>query len=131
MKPIILDSEASAATLWTILKGWKDALQRSEPLSVEVKPYKSKRSIEANKFYWACVNHISKEARFENGRRFSPETLHEFFKREFIGCIDLPNGGVIGMSSTNLNETEFAIYTTRVQAWAAMEHQITFEESAA
>lgn len=130
MRPFVLDSESAAESLWAILKGWRNALQNNEPISVEVRPYKSKRSLEANKFYWACVNKISQEATFEGGRKYPPESLHEFFKREFIGCIDLPGGGVIGMSSTNLNETEFAIFTTQVQAWAAINHQITFEEAA-
>jgi hypothetical protein len=61
-----------------------------------------------------------------NGRKFDAETWHEQFKRAFIGVIELPNGEVIGKSSTDLSTKEFCEFCDRVEAWAATELGVTF-----
>lgn len=118
--------EPSAQKLWASLKWWREAASVGQPLSVEVKVHKDQRSLEQNKYYWQVLNQISEQAQ----PRFSAEAWHEFFKRKFIGCIDLPMGQVIGMSTTKLNSTEFALYVTQVEAFAVMELGVEFTEAA-
>ncbi len=57
---------------------------------------------------------------------FSAETWHELFKRMFIGVIELPDGSVIGESSTGLNTAEFCDFCDRVEAHAATELGVMF-----
>ncbi|APW37641.1 hypothetical protein RD110_10930 [Rhodoferax koreense] len=63
-----------------------------------------------------------------NGRLFSAEVWHEQFKRQFIGVIELPNGQVVGMSSTELDTAEFSIFCQKVEAHAVTELGVTFYE---
>lgn len=127
MKPIVLWAESDASTLWNALKGWRDAAKAGQPFSVTVNSHKDQRSIEANRYYWQVLNQISEQA----SPRFSAESWHEFFKRKFIGCIDLPMGQVIGMSTTKLNSTEFALYVCSVEAFAVMELGVVFDDQPA
>jgi len=60
------------------------------------------------------------------GQRFPAEVWHEQLKRQFIGVIELPNGQVIGKSSTELNTAEFSDFCARVEAYAATELGVTF-----
>jgi hypothetical protein len=110
-----------------MLKGWRDAAKAGVPFEVSVKSHKDARSLEANRFYWSRLNEIAQKAE----PRFSAEAWHEYLKRKFIGCLDLPSGQVIGMSTTKLNSTEFALYTTQVEAFAVMELGVIFTEDAA
>lgn len=124
-RPIVLWAESDAQSLWNRLKGWRDAAKAGEPFTVEVKTHKDQRSLEANRYYWQVLNQISEKAT----PHFTAEAYHEFFKRKFIGCIDLPMGQVIGMSTTKLNSTEFALYVTQVEAFAVMELGVEFTEA--
>lgn len=107
--------------LWSFLKAnWKTLANQGRPLAVTVTEYKSKRSIEQNKRYWAVLQQISEQA-FLEGVCYNAEAWHEYFKRMFIGCIDLPDGGSLGQSSTLLTVAEFADYMTKVEVYAASE----------
>lgn len=129
--PLILWDEAAATSLWTRLKGWREAAKAGVPFEVSIKSYKDARSLQALKYYWGVVlTQISEQARFE-GQKCSKDAIHEYAKRQFIGCIDLPGGGAMGLSTSTLNGAEFAIFVTQVQAWAAMEHGVQFPEEAA
>ena len=61
-----------------------------------------------------------------NGKLYPAEIWHEQFKRQFIGFDELPNGQVIGKSSTNLTTTEFSEFCSQVEAYAASELGVTF-----
>ena len=61
-----------------------------------------------------------------NGKQYSAETWHELFKRMFIGVEELPDGSVIGKSSTALTTAEFSDFCTQVEAYAASELGVTF-----
>ena len=61
-----------------------------------------------------------------NGKQFSAETWHEMFQRMFIGEDELPNGELIGKSSTKLTTAEFSEFCTKVEAYAATELGVTF-----
>jgi len=126
MRPLTLWDEATASQLWGALKGWKAAANVGKPFTVTVRIHEDARSLEANRYYWARLAEIAEQAE----PRFSAEAWHEFLKRKFIGCIDLPMGQVVGMSTTKLNSTEFALYVTQVEAFAVMELGVQFTEAA-
>lgn len=68
----------------------------------EVRP--PKRTAPQNSRYWGkgALHQISQQARI-NGRRFDSEVWHEYFKKIFLGVIELPDGSVVGKSSTKLS----------------------------
>lgn len=88
-----------------------------------------KRTKPQNRRYWGkgVLAQIAEQAVID-GRRFSAETWHEQFKRQFIGVEELPNGDVVGKSSTDLNTIEFSDFCTQVEAWAAAELGVVFHD---
>lgn len=110
--------------LYPFLKQW---LQDGKQLTLTVGL--RKRTLPQNKRYWGkgILSQISKQATV-NGRLFSAETWHEQFKRMFIGVIELPNGDVIGKSSTDLDTQEFSEFSDNVEAYAVTELNVIFED---
>lgn len=98
-----------------------------------LRPMKSKRSIEQNKRYWTLLREVSAVA-WLNGRQFSDETWHEFFKRTFIGCdeIAMPDGSteLRGTSTTKLKVDEFGDYMLQIEQWAAEQGFPVMEKAA-
>lgn len=98
------------------------------PMEVLFRPYKAKRSTEANALYWSRLGEVSQQVWLQ-GRQYPVEVIHEFLKREMLPdmCakgiakwITLPNGDrALGLSTTDLNTAEFAEYLEAVTAWAA------------
>lgn len=88
-----------------------------------------KRTQPQNRRYWGqgVLAQIAAQA-VVNGKQYSAETWHEMFKRAFIGVDELPNGDVIGKSSTKLTTAEFCEFCTKVEAYAASELGVTFYE---
>ena len=88
---------------------------------------KMKRTKPQNRRYWGngVLKQIADQAVI-NGKQFSSEVWHEQFKRQFIGVIELPNGEVIGMSSTDLDIPAFSDFCDQVEAFAATELGVVF-----
>lgn len=86
-----------------------------------------KRTAKQNKRYWGrgVLAQVAEQA-VVNGRLYSAESWHEQFKRQFIGYDELPNGEVIGHSSSKLTTTEFADFCAKVEAYAAQHLGVTF-----
>lgn len=86
-----------------------------------------KRTKPQNRRYWGrgVLAQIAEQA-VVNGKLYSAETWHELFKRKFIGVIELPNGEVVGKSSTDLTTSEFCDFCDRVEAYAANDLGVTF-----
>ena len=86
-----------------------------------------KRSKAQNRRYWGngVLKQISEQAAV-GGRLYPAEIWHEQFKRQFIGIEELPNGEVIGKSSTKLTTAEFCEFCDRVEAYAATSLGVTF-----
>jgi hypothetical protein len=86
-----------------------------------------KRTSAQNRRYWGpgVLSQVAAQA-VVNGRLFSSETWHEQFKRQFIGVIELPNGEVVGKSSTDLSTSEFSEFCDKVEAYAATDLGVTF-----
>lgn len=87
-----------------------------------------KRTPKQNRRYWGSgvLAQVAQQAATADGRLHSAENWHEVFKRMFIGVEQLPNGEVIGKSSTGLSTVEFSEFCTQVEAFAAGELGVTF-----
>ena len=108
-------------------QNWEAMSKTKHPLQVECSEENKKRNVQQNKYYWkAVLQQIERDAWVE-GQQYSAEVWHEAAKRKFIGCVDLPGGGRMGISTTTLGVNEFAEYVNKVEAWAAMELGVTFE----
>ena len=85
------------------------------------------RTGQQNRRYWGkgVLAQIVEQATV-NGKQFDAETWHELFKRKFIGVIELPDGSVRGMSSTELTTSQFCDFSDAVEAYAASELGVTF-----
>lgn len=81
---------------------------------------KRKRTNPQNRRYWGkgVLAQIAQQATV-NGRLYPAEVWHEQFKRMFIGVIELPNGEVVGKSSTDLDTSQFSDFCSEVEAYAA------------
>ena len=115
---------------WSAIKGQlfpflAQVLQGGHRWVLEVK--KRKRTVPQNRRYWGkgVLAQVAAQA-VVNGRQFPAEVWHEMFKRMFIGVVELPNGDVIGMSSTDLDTEQFSDFCAQVEAFAATEHGVTF-----
>lgn len=86
-----------------------------------------KRTKAQNRRYWGngVLKQIADQATV-NGRLYSPEIWHEQFKRQFIGVEELPNGQLIGKSSTGLTTQEFCEFSDQVEAYAATDLGVVF-----
>ena len=118
------------AQAWTVIKGQlypflAQVLQGGKRwvLTVSLR----KRTKAQNRRYWGngVLKQIADQATV-NGRLYSAETWHELAKRKFIGVIELPNGEVVGQSSTELTTDEFSRFCDQVEAWAATELGVSF-----
>lgn len=90
---------------------------------------KRKRTPPQNRRYWGngVLSQIAAQAA-PNGKLYSAETWHELLKRKFIGIEELPDGSVVGKSSTKLTTAEFSDFCSQVEAYAATELGVTFYE---
>ncbi len=86
-----------------------------------------KRTTKQNKRYWGggVLAQVAAQA-VVNGQQFSADAWHEQFKRWFIGVDELPDGTVIGKSSTKLDTMEFSAFCDQVEAYAATQLGVTF-----
>jgi hypothetical protein len=90
-----------------------------------------KRTPAQNRRYWGggVLAQIAAQA-VVGGKQYPAEVWHEQFKRQFIGVVELPNGEVIGKSSTELDTSEFSEFCEQVEAYAASELGVTFYDLA-
>jgi hypothetical protein len=88
---------------------------------------KRKRTKPQNRRYWGrgVLAQIAEQA-VVKGRLYSVEVWHEQFKRQFIGFEELPNGQIVGKSSTELTTAQFSDFCAQVEAFAASELGVTF-----
>ena len=128
IKLFVLREKKNAEYLWVFLRrNWEAMAKQGKPLAVQITEAKATRSSHANRRYWAILNQISEEGWIE-GRQYSAEVWHDFFKRRFIGIIDIPGGSSMSESSAKLNTAEFAEYVLRVEMFASCELGITLVE---
>ena len=100
-------------------------LQADKKWVLTIKP--RPRTVKQNRRYWGngVLKQIAEQA-VVNGKMYTADVWHELAKRNFIGVIELPDGSVVGKSSTKLTTVEFADFCTQVEAWASSELGVTF-----
>ena len=126
MRQFILRTELNCKALYAYLKqNWQSMANDNKPLAVTVATYKDKRHNQQNRLYWSYLKQIATQAMVE-GKQYSDECWHEFFKGHFLGYVDLPDGRKIGESTTKLNVTDFASYVNNVEAYAVTELGVIF-----
>ncbi len=110
--------------LYPFLGKWLQA-EKTLTLTARLK----KRTPEQNRRYWGrgVLAQIAEQAAV-GGKLYSAESWHEQFKRQFIGVEELPNGQVIGKSSTALTTAEFCDFCTQVESYAAQELGVRFAD---
>ena len=108
--------------LYPFLGKWLQA-EKTLTLTARLK----KRTPEQNRRYWGrgVLAQIAEQATV-NCKLYSAEVWHEQFKSMFIGFDELPNGQIIGKSSTGLTTAEFCDFCTQVEAYAATELGVRF-----
>ena len=86
-----------------------------------------KRTSKQNKRYWGqgILAQIAAQA-VVGGKMYSAENWHEIFKRMYLGVDELPNGQVIGKSSTGLTTAEFCEFSDQVEAYAQTDLGVHF-----
>lgn len=128
---ILRQVEHLASCFAFLREHWAIFAAEGEFLAVTVKVFKSKRSLEQNRRYWgpAVLGAIEEQARGEDGQVYEKWVWHEYFKRKFIGVVELPNGGIVGMSSTQLEVEQFSTFMQEVEAYAATELGVVFPDA--
>jgi hypothetical protein len=108
--------------MWNYLK---PELMSGHQMQLEAK--RKKRTAKQNRRYWGggVLKQIAEQAA-PNGKLYAAKHWHELFKRMFIGVIELPDGSVIGESSTGLTTSEFCDFSDQVEAYAATELGVVF-----
>jgi hypothetical protein len=115
------------ATLAFLANNWESMMAKAgKPLVMEITEEKSKRSLSQNRLYFGRLLKQIENQAWIDGRQYSAETWHEYFRRKYIGLIDLPKGGTVGQSSTTLSVAEFKTYMDQVEAYAATELGVQF-----
>lgn len=117
MKLFILREPAHAHALIAYLKA-NAGRQASagRPLAVEVSEYKEKRSNDANARYWALLTEIAEQA-VVDGKRFSKDAWHQWFRDQYAPKEDSPSG-LVAMSTSAMTKPQFQDYVTRIEVYA-------------
>ena len=110
-----------------LLQNWKQFKERDEVLEVTVSIHKTKRNIEQNKLLHAMLSEIASQA-WVNGKQYNAEIWKDFFKREFLGVIELPNGQVMAVSTSKLKVKAFAEFVHQVEVYAVSELMVVFSD---
>ena len=117
--------QARAALTEKVFPFLAAVLQADKKWILTIKP--RPRTAKQNRRYWGngVLKQIAEQA-VVNGKMYPAEIWHEQFKRQFIGVIELPNGQLIGESSTKLTTSEFCNFSDQVEAFAASELGVVF-----
>lgn len=111
----------------------KAYIERGTPIRLIVTTEERRRTPEANAFYWGVVLRAIAEQAWVNGNQFNADTWHEYYAEQYCPRVEvtLPTGEIFSrrMSTSEMKQKEFADYVTRVQANAATEHAVEFEEA--
>lgn len=127
---VLREAHHLAALVAFLTANWQVFAREGKFLAVTVALYKSRRSLDQNRRYWgpALMGQIVAQA-WVDGRQYNGETWHEFFKREFLGVVELPGGGVVGVSSAGLGVEDFGVFMQQVEVYAAQQLGVDFEST--
>jgi len=110
---------------WRPVSDYTKTLNSNDTFSVEIKPYRSTRSLEQNRLYWMWLSCIQEET----GQ--IRDDIHVYLKQEFISFEYKPIFGKqvsVYKSTKELNTKEFTVYLDTVKKWAYDFHDIDLPE---
>lgn len=131
MEKLIIDlynrQQAWVAIQQILFPALKEVLQAGKKWQLILT--RPKRTAKQNRRYWGkgVLSQIATQA-VVGGRQYEPEIWHEYFKRKFIGVQELPNGELIGETSTTLTTAEFSAFCDQVEAYGATEFGVVYED---
>lgn len=92
----------------------------------------AKRNELQNRRYWGYLLKNIAEQAYANGQQFDKDVWHEYLARKFgvLEELTLPDGEIISRrkSTTQMTVSEFGEYMENVEAYAAMNLGVTFEQ---
>jgi hypothetical protein len=122
-----LRNREAAAAAWKFIKdNAAEQARIGQPLVVSVDAYQAKRSLQANARYWAMLDDIAEQAEIE-GKRFSREAWHTYFREQYAPKEDGP-AGLVAMSTAQMNKETFNNYVQRVEVYAVQALGVEFLE---
>lgn len=132
-REVTLDTAARWAWLQRFVESNYRALNESgEPLHIIVTNAAKRRNAEQNKRYWRGVLQQIAEQVWIDGKPFDKKNWHEFYAEKFgyFEEIDMPDGTrkLRRRSTTEYTVKEFAEYMTKIEADAAQEYGVMFQE---
>ena len=132
-RAFVIENAATLAKLRALLEAaWEQRAAAGQPLEVVVAEWKAKRTTVQNAHYWAILREVSDQVWMPDPRmikrQYDTECWHEFYARKFLGLVDLPGGGRRAISTTTLSVEEFDAYRRQVEAHAAQELGVQFNE---
>lgn len=89
----------------------------SEVYEVNIRPYKKNRSVSQNRLYWLWVNEIKDHIERTQGKVFSTDDIHEWFKDELLPqhVIEINGKAKKAIKSTSaLTTKEFTEYLEKI-----------------
>ena len=105
----------------------RDIRERAEKLdalwSVEIKPYKKKRSLAQNRLYWLWLGIIADELGYMMADDLHEELSEMFLPPDHYTAIDKSIKSR-RMSTTKISVQEFTLYLNRIELWAGSEFNI-------
>ncbi len=106
-------------------------LDNLNPLEFLLQEKPKKRGLDQNGYYWLRLGEIAKAA-WLDGRQYNSDCWHEYSKRNIMPdeiadkdgvkrskWVELPDGSLTVISTTELEKVCFAQYTTMVEAFGA------------
>lgn len=128
----------NGAAVWHLVKELirehaKAHIERGTPLRLIVTAEDRRRTSEANAFYWGVVLRSISEQAWVNEQQFNADTWHEYYANLYCPRVDvtLPTGELFSRrkSTSEMGQKEFTDYVTRVQANAANDFSVSFDET--
>ena len=88
-----------------------ESLDPEQKFDVKVRPWKSKRSSEANRRYWALITGLGKHV------GYTQDEMHEIMRYKFLRNMIEINGESVPLlsSTTKLNTAQFADYMDAIE----------------
>ena len=106
-------------------------VDQDNPIQVDIGEKPKARGLDQNAYYWKRMSEISEQA-FSNGRKYAADIWHEYCKRHVMPdqvetkngemvskWIEMPDGNVAVISTTELGKKQFAQYTEMCEAMGA------------
>jgi len=106
------------------IKGMLGVLSNDDAVLITIEPFKAKRSLAQNRYYWGVVIQGIIDVFYEHGDSINKEAAHHYASADIgkLGDVAYSPDGKPFMylkSTTDLSTADFEIYMEKIRAWAA------------